>query len=135
MPVYWVLPECLRLLSVQAGRLLPSSGPLLIRGSGVRVPGGAPAKIQLAHVSSWNEWPHLGRRKGMARLLAGLPAAGRGIMPGSGAELHIGISRLHVPQRSAEPRPRLLRVQHHHNPAQRQPWATATVEGSLPCRL
>jgi hypothetical protein len=42
MPVYWVLPERLRMLSVQAECLLRPSGPLLIRGFGVRVPGGAP---------------------------------------------------------------------------------------------
>ena len=42
MPVYCVLPERLLVLSVQAERPLWPSGPLLIRGFGVRVPGGAP---------------------------------------------------------------------------------------------
>jgi hypothetical protein len=40
--VYWVLPERLRVLSAQAERSLRPSRPLLIRGFGVRVPGGAP---------------------------------------------------------------------------------------------
>src|SRR6516225_6243705 len=44
MPVYRVLPERLRVLSLQAERPLTPSIPLLIRGFGVRVPGGAPAK-------------------------------------------------------------------------------------------
>jgi hypothetical protein len=42
MPVYRVLPERLGVLSVQAECPLRPSGPLLIRGFGVRVPGGAP---------------------------------------------------------------------------------------------
>jgi hypothetical protein len=42
MPVQWVRPERLRVLSVQAERPRRPSGPLLIRGFGVRVPGGAP---------------------------------------------------------------------------------------------
>ena len=62
MPVDWVLPERLRVLSVQAERPLRRSGPLLIRGFGVRVPGGAPvltcgfsrSKVILAD-SAWND--------------------------------------------------------------------------------
>jgi hypothetical protein len=45
------------------------SSRLLIRGFGVRVPGGAPAKTRsfraLSWNGSWNEWPLLGYRSGM----------------------------------------------------------------------
>jgi hypothetical protein len=43
----------------------------------------------------------------LQRLRAGQPGPLRGI-PQHPAEVHIGISRLHVPQRAAEPRPQLL---------------------------
>jgi len=66
MPVYWVLPERLRVLSVQAERPLRPSGPLLICGFGVRVPGGAPARTRFIRFPSWNDWPLLGYRNGMA---------------------------------------------------------------------
>ena len=47
----------------------------------------------------------------LQRLRAGQPGALRRI-PQHLAEVRIGISRLHVPQRAAEPRPQLLQVQH-----------------------
>ena len=51
MSVYCMLPERLRVLSVQAERSLRPSGPLLIRGFGVRVPGGAP--VLTCHYRIW----------------------------------------------------------------------------------
>ena len=51
MSVYCMLPERLRVLSVQAERSLRPSGPLLIRGFGVRVPGGAPGGVHVSAVS------------------------------------------------------------------------------------
>ena len=48
---------------------------------------------------------------GPQRLGAGQPGPFRGV-PQRRAEVHIGVSRLHVPQRPAEPCPQLLQVQH-----------------------
>jgi hypothetical protein len=43
-------------VSAQVERPERPSSPLLIRGFGVRVPGGAPAKTSLVDLVSWNEW-------------------------------------------------------------------------------
>ena len=80
MPVYRVLPERLRVLSLQAERPLTPSIPLLIRGFGVRFPGGAPVDLPFLRLITLTGQP--GLQFGLQLSFTSHPTApGRSVLP------------------------------------------------------